>query len=185
MSVRLLPSMSSPQPVGSVIGLMPRVDNAAQGMLVFRYSVREGGGPLHVIRDFSQQRDFVWRPALYEHEATVRVTVRNNGTKETADGDLPFRTVPRIKGSQPVVTPTANPLIALFSAPPCPAGGRFRVAFQRPDDKDLTHTAFEPCRGSTSNNVYVAGMRTDSDYRMRAEVENGSNMKPGSWMPFH
>ena len=88
MSVRLLTSMPSPQPVGTVIGLTPHVDNA-QGMLVFRYSVREGAGPLHVIRDFSQQRDYVWRPALYEHEATVRVTVRNNGTKETAEGDLP------------------------------------------------------------------------------------------------
>src|SRR3954454_21509104 len=108
MSVRLLSSMPSPQPVGTVIGLMPHVDGAAQGMMVFRYSVREGGGPYHVIRDFSQQRDFVWRPALYEQEATVRVTVRNNGTKETDDAELPFRSVSRIKGSQPLVTPTAN-----------------------------------------------------------------------------
>ena len=64
-----------------------------------------------------------------------------------------------------MVTPTANPLIALFSAPACPAGGRFRVAFQRPADKDPDHTPFEPCRGSASNNVYVAGMRAGSEYR--------------------
>src|SRR5882672_10479768 len=87
MTVRLLPSMPSPQPVGTVIGLMPHVDNAAQGMLVFRYSVSVDHGPSHVIRDFSQQRDFVWRPPLYEHDASVHVTVRNNGTKETADGE--------------------------------------------------------------------------------------------------
>src|SRR5207302_16498 len=153
--------------------------------LVFRYSVSVERGPLHVIRDFSQQRDFVWRPPLYEHDASVHVTVRNNGTKETAETDLPYRTVSRIKSSLPVVTPTANPLIALFSAPPCPAGGRFRVTFQRTDDKDLNHTPFESCSGSTSNNVYVAGMRADSDYRLRAEVESGNTMRPGSWMPFH
>jgi hypothetical protein len=140
---------------------------------------------LHIIRDFSQQRDFVWRPPLYEHEAGLRVTVRNNRTKDTAEGNLAFRTVSRIKGSQPVVTPTANPLIALFSAPPCPSGSRFRVAFQRPADKDPDHTPFEPCRGSTSNNVYVAGMRADTDYRLRAELETGNSVKPGAWMPFH
>src|SRR5207302_10801679 len=79
MTVRLLPSMPSPQPVGTVIGLMPHVDNAAQGMLVFRYSVSVDHGPSHIVRDFSQQRDFVWRPLLYENDASVHVTVRNNG----------------------------------------------------------------------------------------------------------
>src|ERR1700674_2468909 len=131
LSVRLVPSMPSPQPVGTVIGLVPRVENAATGMHVFRYSVSVDGGPLHIVRDFSQQRDFVWRPQLYEHDASVRLTVRNNVTKETAEAELPFRIVSRIKDSLAVVTPTANPLIALFSAPPCPDGSKFRVAFQR------------------------------------------------------
>jgi hypothetical protein len=184
MTVRLLSSMPSPQPAGTVIGLTPRVDNAAQGMLVFRYSVSVDGGAPHIVRDFSQQRDFLWSPALYEHEAKVRVTVRNNETKETADGDLPFRTEARVKGSQAVVTATANPLIALFSAPPCPAGSRFRVAFQRPSDKDPEHTPFEACRGGKSNNVYVAGMRPASEYRARAEVDNGGQVKTGSWISF-
>src|SRR5215472_12822141 len=39
MTVRLLSSLPSPQPVGTVIGLVPHVENAAEGMLVFRYSV--------------------------------------------------------------------------------------------------------------------------------------------------
>src|SRR5258708_4840039 len=101
MTVRLLTSQPSPQPVGTVIALVPRVDNAAQGMLVYRYSVSLDHGPLHIIRDFSQQRDFVWRPPLYEHDASVRLTVRNNATKDTAEADSPFRTISRIKGSQP------------------------------------------------------------------------------------
>src|SRR5689334_20079842 len=87
MTVRLLPSLASPQPVGTVIGLMPHVDDAAQGMLVFRYSVSVDRGPLHVVRDFSQQRDFIWRPALHEHDASVHVTVRNNATKDVAEAD--------------------------------------------------------------------------------------------------
>jgi len=185
MSVRLLSSLPSPQPVGTVIGLVPRLENAGPGMLVFRYSVSTASGPLHIIRDFSQQRDFAWRPALYEHDATVRLTVRNNGTKETAEADLAFLTVSRIKGSAPVMTATANPLIALFSAPSCPAANRFRVALQRQGDEETSHTPFEPCRGSVSSNAYVAGMRADSDYRMRAEVGIGSDVEQGSWIPFH
>ena len=91
LSVRLLPSKPSPQPVGTAIGLFPRVENAAAGMQVFRYSIGIDGGPLHIVRDFSQQKEFVWRSQLYEHDATVRVTVRNNITKETAEAELPFR----------------------------------------------------------------------------------------------
>src|SRR5436305_12843145 len=108
MTVRLLPSLPSPKPVGTAIALLTRVDNAAPGMLVFRYSVSTASGPEHIIRDFSHQRGFVWLPALYEHDATVRVTVRNNQTKETAQGDLAFRTGSRIKDAAPAVTDAAN-----------------------------------------------------------------------------
>src|SRR5437667_11253718 len=92
MTVRLLPGVSSPQPVGTPIGLVPHVDDAVPGMLVFRYSVTLDRAS-SIIRDFSQQRDFVWTPALTEHEATIHLTVRNNRTKETADAELPFRIV--------------------------------------------------------------------------------------------
>ena len=185
MTVRLLTNMPSPQPVGTPIGLAAHVENAAKGMLVFRYSVSTGGGPFHIIRDYSQQRDFVWRPALYEYDSMVHVTVRNNENKETADDEQPFRTISRIKDSSPVITPTANPLIALFSAPPCTDAGKFRVAFQRQGSKVLSYTPFEACRGSRSNNVFVAGMRADSDYRLRAEFVSGSDVIMGSWMTFH
>ncbi len=185
MTVRLLTNLPSPQPVGTPIGLAARVENPAKGMLVFRYSVRTGGGTLQVIRDFSQQRDFVWGPALYEHDAVVHVTVRNNESKETADDERPFRTTSRNKDSSPVITPTANPLIAIFSAPPCAEGGKFRVAFQREGRAALTYTPFEACHASRGNNVYVAGMRADTDYRLRAEVAGGSNPVTGPWMMFH
>ena len=88
-------------------------------MLVFRYSAK--------IRDFSQQKNFVWSPPLYEHDASVYGTVRNNETKETADDKLPFRVISRITSSSPVITPTPNSLIALFSAPACDEGAQFRA----------------------------------------------------------
>jgi hypothetical protein len=185
MVVRLLPNLSSPQPVGTVVSLLPRVENASKSMHVYRYSVSVDGGPFHITRDFSQQEHFAWGPALYEHEARVRVTVRDNKTKATAEFELPFRIVSRIKDSEAVVTPTSHPLIALVSGPGCPPGGQFRVAFSRPTDTALNYTPLEPCRGSRSNNVYVAGMRADTEYRMRAEAVSAGGTATGSWMPFH
>lgn len=185
LAVRLFATASSPQPVGVAVGLTPRLENPAAGMHVFRYSASVSGGPFRIIRDFSQQADFVWAPALYEHEARVRVTVRNNGTKDTAEAELPFRIVSRVKDSQEIVTPTSHPLIALFSAPPCGEGSQFRVAFRRSGDETATQTPLQPCQAGRSNNAYVAGMSADSEYRMRAEVVRGSSVQSGRWLVHH
>jgi arylsulfate sulfotransferase len=184
-TVRLMPGLPSPQPVGTVLALVGHVDNPAKGTHVFRYSVSVDSGPFHVIRDFSQQQEFVWAPALYEHDARVRITVRNNGTKETTDAELPFRIVSRVKSQRASVTPTTSPLVALFSAPPCPEGSQFRVEFQRQGTTESSRTSLEPCRGNRSSNVYVAGMYADSDYRMRSDIVSAGDSKTGEWVAFH
>ncbi len=185
LAVRLVSNLPSPQPVGSIIGLIPRVENATPGKYVYRYSVSSGSGPFHVVRDFSQQPEFAWTPELVEHQARVRMTVRNNETKETAEAELPFTVTSRIRNSRSVITPTAHPLVALFSAPACPEGSHFRVAFRRQGDPAITRTPAERCRSGLSNNVYVAGMQADRDYEMRSEVGQGSNESPGGWLVFH
>src|SRR5258706_4532589 len=96
LSVRLMSGLPSPQRVGTVLALVPHLENNQPGMHVFRYSVSVDGGAFHLIRDFSQQRELVWAPALYEHDARVRVTVRNNATHDTAEAELPFRIVSRV-----------------------------------------------------------------------------------------
>jgi arylsulfate sulfotransferase len=185
MVVRLRPNLPSPQPVGTIVGLLPRVENAAQSMHVYRFSVSVDGGPFHILRDFSQNDYFEWSPALYEHQAHIRVTVRDNKTKAIAEAELPYQIVSRVKVSEVVVTPTSHPLIALVSAPACAAGGQFRVAFLRSSDSAPSYTPLEPCRDSRSNNVYVAGMRGDTQYRIRAEVVSGGATTTGTWIPFH
>jgi hypothetical protein len=191
-SVQLLTNKQSPQPVGTPIGLTARVESTGPPPsgppvgpppLGFRYSVSVDGGPFRILRDFSQARDFVWAPALYEHEAKVRVSVRDNKTSETADSEQTFRIVSRVKGGA-VVTPTAHPLVPLFSAPPCPADTQFRVAFRREGDEDLSHTPAQPCRANLSNNVYVAGLRADTKYHFRSELVNDKGVTTGAWLPF-
>ena len=70
---------------------MPRLANSTHATYVAQYSVSVDGGAFHVIRDFSQDMMFTWSPELYEHEARVRVTVRDNDTMKTAAAELPFR----------------------------------------------------------------------------------------------
>jgi hypothetical protein len=185
LAVRLNSNLASPQPVGTPIGLTPKAENAGQGMLVFRYSVSVNNGPFRIVRDYSQNPLFAWTPELVEQAARIRVNVRNNQTKATAQDELPFRIVPRVKGTAPLVTPTAHPLVALFSAPPCPEGTQFRVAFAAEGEDAPNRTAAQACRGSLTSNIYVAGMRGDTQYRMRGEWTAAGNTKAGAWLPFH
>src|SRR4051794_33813266 len=93
--VHLHTSLPSPQPVGTPIGLSPQVENSGRGMLVYRYSVSVNGGPFHVVRDYSQQPLFAWAGDLFEQTAALRVNVRDNETKATAQDEVPFRMVAR------------------------------------------------------------------------------------------
>jgi arylsulfate sulfotransferase len=185
LGLHLRSTLPSPQPVGVAIGLTPRLENVSKGMLVFRYSVSVNGGPFHIVRDFSQDASFIWAPELYEHAATVRVTARNNESKETAEDEMRFQIASRIKGQAPVVTPSSHPLIALFSAPPCPAGTNFRVAFHAEGEEATSRTSTQPCRGTISSNVWVAGMRSDTVYQLRPEWMTGTRVALGDWAPFH
>jgi arylsulfate sulfotransferase len=188
--LHLRSSLPSPQPVGTSIGLLPEIDVANPGMpgqggmMVYQYSVSVNGSPFHIIRDFSQQPLFAWTPELVEQKAAIRIVVRNNKTKDTMQADLPFEIVPRVKGKGPMVSPTSHPLVALFSAPPCPAGSQFRVAFHAEGEDPVMRTSAQPCRAPLTNNVLVGGMRAETKYQMREEVSSAGSVKSGAWLPF-
>lgn len=184
LHVRLIPALSSPQPVGTPIGMTTQVTDASKGMHAFQFAVSMNGGSFRIVRDFSQSRDFTWMPPLYEHGAVIRVTGRNNDTKETAGDETNFQIVPRVKGRSPMVTPTSNPLVALFSAPPCPERSQFRVAFRAEGEETIRRTPAEACRGSISNNVLVAGMRADTEYQMRSELSGARHEEHSEWLAF-
>ncbi len=189
-TVQILTERPSPQPVGTVIGVSALGKDEGEPekyfpLLRYRYSVAAEDGVFHIVRDFSRQSDFAWRPELYDHEARIRVTVLNTKTKLTGEAELPFRITPRATGQTPSVVHTSHPLVALFSAPACPEGSQFRVAFQRKGETTMRRTGSSPCRASHTSNLYVAGMRADSDYTLQAEVMHGSEVKTaGPAVPF-
>ena len=114
---------------------------------VFQYSVSVNGGPFRIVHDYSQQFAFAWTPELFEQNVIIRVKVRDDDAKTSAEAEMPFQFVSRIKGKAAVVTPTAHPLVALFSAPACPQGSQFRVAFHADGEEAISRTPAQPCRG--------------------------------------
>jgi arylsulfate sulfotransferase len=188
-SVQIRSALTSPQPVGTVVGLtaVPKEEGdpfKTMSKLRFRYSVSVDGAAFRIVRDFAPSIAFAWRPELYEHESRVKVTILNVESKETGEAELPFRIVSRVAGATPLATPTASPLVALFSFSACPAGSRFRVAFQLQGDAEIRRTGLEPCRGLRSSNMYVAGMRADSLYNLHSEVLTNDRVESGPAVAF-
>jgi hypothetical protein len=122
-----------------------------------------------VVRDYTQDSAFNWAGTVSDGLYLVQVTVRNNATQQTAKKNLMFQFSPRVAGSQPVVSATANPLVALFSAPACARGSRIRVRFDSVTSTPVT-TDWRACDPASSSNIYVAGMREETRYSMAAQV---------------
>ena len=191
-TVQILAERPSPQPVGTVIGISALAKDEGERdkyapLLRYRFSAAGEDGTFHIVRDFGRQSEFGWMPELYEHEARIKVTVLNTQTKQTGEAEMSFRITPRITGATrqaPVAVHTSHPLVALFSFPACPEGSQFRVAFQRQGEAIMRRTGLSPCRGPKTSNLYVAGMRADSDYTLRAEVLRGASVETGPPVPF-
>jgi hypothetical protein len=98
------------------------------------------------------------------------VSVRNVQTGDTTVETLPYVVESRVAGDMPVITPTNNVLVFLYSAPPCDEGSRMRVDFVS-EDKFRQFTSWMKCSATTSMNYYLAGLRADTRYRVRHVVE--------------
>src|SRR5579875_465074 len=116
-------SLTDLAPAGSFVG-SPVVWTATSGghgkRPVYQFSVGRQGGPLQVVRDFSRGDNFTWNP-MQEGTYVIQVVVKSGfraRKSETATATYTART--RVVGNGAVVSPMANPLVALYSAPPSP-----------------------------------------------------------------
>ena len=121
-----------------------------------------------LVRDFSPEGTLDWaaiqHEGLYEIEATVRDT--NTGATGVTTA---WYEVTSLAADAPVITPTQNPLVFLYSAPPCAPPSRMRVEFESPDGF-IQHTPYEDCQAGLSMNFYLAGMRANTTYRVHHVV---------------
>jgi hypothetical protein len=140
------------------------------GNLRYRFRIRRAGTNFHVVRDFSPEAILDWtaiqQEGLYEIEATVRDTITGATGVTTA-----WYEVTSLAPDAPVITPTQNSLVFLYSAPPCAPPGRMRVEFESPDGF-IQHTSYEDCQAGLSMNFYLAGMRANTTYRVHHVIES-------------
>jgi arylsulfate sulfotransferase len=171
-TVTLSSSLTSPQPVGTLITWTANASDNDPGTLMYSFSTGAQGQSLALVRDFGYLDTFPWNPPLQEGSYQVQVIVRNNSTGNTATASQPFVVTAIANSTNPVViSATANPLVALFSAAPCSAPDSMLVSFKSPAGvKQLT--PLKTCNG-LSMNFYVAGMQANTKYSMTGVLVNG------------
>src|SRR5262245_30487369 len=175
-TVALAPSDDSPLVGERVTWTATAADCGATA--VYQFSAAPHGGAFHVLRDFSPSNTFTW-PPMQDGSYDIRVTVQAGyGATETTSAVMTDEVASRVTGSQAVVTPTANPLVALYSVPPSAAGTvfvQFAVAGDHPAWRNTDIRAVEPGK---STNFFVAGMLPNTTYQMRHVFSDGTGSAP-------
>ncbi|MBW8868302.1 MAG: aryl-sulfate sulfotransferase [Acidobacteria bacterium] len=175
---QLTPSLPSPQPLGTTVRWTTTATDTDPGMLDYQYAIIYGLAKF-MVRDYSLSQSFdltiVDREGLY----LVQVTVLNTSTNRTARLTVPFQATSRVVGGNAVVTATPNPLVALLSAPSCPAGSFMRGLYQLQGSAQVLATYWKPCHPPTSMNFYIAGMRAQTTTLINYQVATGSTLTVG------
>jgi arylsulfate sulfotransferase len=177
MSVTMDPSLASPAPVGTIVTWTATVPNSGSATVWYRFRAGAVGTDLQMIRDYGPQSSLGW--TVSEHEGTfqIEVSARNLSTGESATATATYEMTSRISGNAPVINPTANPLVFLYSAPACPAGGQMTVYFQSP--VGVVNTPFSSCQDGLSMNFYLAGLAPRSTYWVQHMVQTASGTTYG------
>jgi hypothetical protein len=179
-AVTLTPGEAAPQLVGEqVLWTATATDVGANP--VYQFSVTPHGGAFSVVRDFSLANTFTWTP-MQEGTYDVEVIAKDGyQATETMSAVVADDVGSRVTGAQAVVTPTANPLVALYSAPPSTAGTvfvQFALAGDHPAWRNTDTRAVVPGK---STNFFIAGMLPNTTYQMRNVLSDGTASAP---MPF-
>jgi hypothetical protein len=159
--------------VGEMVNFVARVDQATSPDIWYRYRARRVGGDFQMIRDLGPEGLLQWTASDRDGAYEIEATVRDNATGDVATVVLPYRFVSRVSGTAPVVNPTTHPLVALYSAPACAAGGRMAVEIRSPEGI-AQRTNWKDCSADSSMNFYLAGMRPLTTYRVHHVIEGPS-----------
>ena len=177
MTVSVTTSSKLPLYVGSPIEIIASVADPDPGSIVYRLSVARGNNPFEVVTDYNHYNSFVWTPSAQEGSYTFQVTANNLNTGEIVSASAVCTVLSRVVSGTPVISLNSNPLVALYSAPPCPVGSKMYVQFG--SGQVVSHTNSRPCSGNTSMNFYIAGMLPGTTYNIHDVVITGGVSKPG------
>src|SRR5262249_49058498 len=79
---------------------------------VYQFRVGPAGGATQVVRDFSSSNSFTWNP-MQEGSYNIQVTVKDSFSAATGESaSTSYTADSRVVGSDAVVNPMSNPLVA-------------------------------------------------------------------------
>jgi hypothetical protein len=172
--VTLTTSLPSPAPVGEMITIEA---SAAADDVWYRFRARRAGEEFRTIIDYGPVKSLEWTGADSEGSFEIEVSARNLATGETTSTAIPFLLTSRVTNA-PMVSGTLHPLVFLYSAPGCAAGGSMRVEFRSPEGV-MQWTPAKPCTPGRSMNFYLAGMRAETAYVARQLVTSAGRTEAG------
>jgi len=187
------PSPVSPQTIGQTITWRVKATDTDAGPLTFQFNVTPPGGRRDMMKDFNvgtfsagiwSAQPFVWTPTWIEGAYQINVVAKDFTSGETASSTVNFTVKPLVTGSTPVAASTANPLVALFSAPSCPQGSNMQVRFQASGSQTSVATSQMPCHPPATMTFEVAGMRPSTIYSMFAQTLTGTSIVNGPAVSF-
>ena len=145
---------------------------------VYQFRVGATGGASQMIHDFSPGNTFTWNP-MQQGSYDIQVTVKDSfGSATGESATATYRVDSRVVGTSAVVSPTSNPLVALYSAPPS-AGSSMHVEFKPlGSNQSWSRTSELPIVPGESTNFLVAGMLPNTTYLMRHVLNDGTVSAP-------
>ncbi len=190
----LKPTLASPQQIGATVGWTATATDTNAGPLTFQFNVGPPNGSLATVRNFNvgtlnattwKAQPFAWALTGPDGVFQVQVVAKDFKTGESATETVSFTVNSPLTGNSPVVQPTQNPLVALFTAPSCAGGSGIRVSFQpQSGSTPATITNWVPCHPPSSMTFEIAGMYPSTVYSLFAQVETAGKIVNGPTASF-
>src|SRR2546421_7263989 len=120
--VSMMPSVPSPQPLGTAVIWNVTATDTGPGPLTFQFSVGYSGGPFNMAIDFNAgtlaagvwtAKPFIWTAIDAEAVHQVQVIAKDFTTGESASQTVNFTLTSRLNRGQATVQETPHPLVAL------------------------------------------------------------------------
>ncbi|HXP83742.1 MAG TPA: aryl-sulfate sulfotransferase [Bryobacteraceae bacterium] len=183
MTVALHASAAFPLPLGGPVTWTAAASGASAGTLLYRFRVQDPSGAFHTVVDYGPKASLTWTTIGQEGAYQIEVSVFNSNTLEESVTTATTVFSSLVSGAAPVVTPSTNPLVFIYSAPPCPPGERMRVQFQA-SSGPVQFTPYKACVAGSSMNFYLAGMQPGTQYQIQHTLDSGHFLAAGPVVNF-
>lgn len=171
ISVGMQPLKPAPTYIGDTVIWNAWIEDGAVGPIWYRFRIRyPGEANFRTVRDFSPQGSLKWIPTREEGTYEIEVTAASRDSGQRSTSIVRYEVMARAVDS-PAISPTANTLVFLYSAPPCAPGSRMSVSHIDEEGLRQTTPAMD-CRDGKSMNVYLAGFRAESNYTVQHTVRS-------------